>query len=86
MGRRRLCMREDAEVRKGSHLFPGPYDVKDKVVRPRAFAKCSKGHCIHLHTPPTPHLSCLLQHGMRQTVSKIGLTIVVGLLKFRVQR
>jgi hypothetical protein len=56
-------------------------------VRPRAIAKCSKGHWVHLLAPPprSSHITPSTSRDM-ETVSKMGRTITVGLLMLRVRR
>jgi hypothetical protein len=54
-------MRVDVSVCKGVRLFLGPHGVKTEAVRPQTFAECSKGRCICLHAPPTPHIPHPLQ-------------------------
>jgi hypothetical protein len=66
----RLVMQEDVRVHNCGHLFSRPHNVTSKAPGKWAFAKCSKGCCIHLHASPTPCISCPLQRGIWQPYPK----------------
>jgi hypothetical protein len=64
------CMWADAGVPKDFRLFSGPHGVNTMAVRLRTLAKCSKGCCIRLHSPPTPHIPRPLHQGIRPPYPK----------------
>jgi hypothetical protein len=60
----------DVGVRKGIWIFLEPCGVKTMSVRPRTFTECSKGRCLHLHSPPTPCVPRPLHWGIRPPYPK----------------
>jgi hypothetical protein len=63
-------MQVDTEVCNGTWLFLVPRGVKTEAARPWTLAECSKGRCIRLHAPPTPHIPHPLQHKIQPSYPK----------------